>query len=706
MRVFRLNTSYKLIMRTHLKRIATLLLVAATAFTAIPFSVNSNDWIPTSVKSAVFDAAYYAANNADVKNAYGTNADALYNHFLTYGVKEGRLASPVFNAKYYLNSNESVQQACGTDRTAALLHYAETGYTQGLPTAPTATLDDSFTASLKLSYAELYIGESGENAVTVSDNTQWIFTRNENGTYTIKSSASGKVLTVSNGSYTPRSPITVSDYSGSSAQHWFIYERMYGCYVLSAECTSGLALDINGGSASAGATVQTYTYNSTQAQIFDIRFSGLGETYRCDVNFDGIINTKDILAVKKQIAGGGYSADCDADNDGVISNEDIEYINLNIGERYGYSYKNLPVDDAYSVGLSPDIHNLLRFKNKTYKDFKGVCAELIRSGCEIYNSSIMGGVFAMTLTNKKAFYHIYWVEDTKELSVVEALNGKDTLPPATPAVTSGSASTTVTQLKSVYINGMSYVVQLADRSFIIYDGGYPDTDDDLWNKLVELNGSSSGIVIRAWLLTHGHDDHYRCMQSFANNYASRVKVEYFLMSPINSADVQASWDATFTNGTIQQSIAKFAGAKTCYVHTGMRFTFCNTEMDILFTADDLFIEKLSNDFNNSSIVSKIYTDNKSAIFLGDAGDDTAFKLEDYYGNYLKSDMCQIAHHGVEDFPLSTYDIIRAPILFYPCSNSLYNMESRFHEVRQAMKVADYTKEILIHENASYTRSLD
>lgn len=698
-------------MHTTLKKSVMVFLVFAIVFASVPFTVNSADWIPSSVRSTVFDATFYSSNNLDVLKAFGNDPDALYNHFLEYGVKEGRQGSPVFHIKHYVNANPTVKQAYGNDFTNALLHYAKNGYSQGLITANPHNFGKSFEASIKLSYADMSVSISNNDAVTaVSDSTDskqvWAFTQNDDGSYVITNTSTGKVLTVESSGHTVGAKAKTSSYSGSTAQHWYIYKSVYGCFVLSAACTSGLVLDVNAASTSAGTSLQSYTYNASQAQQFNIVFTDLYGVYKYDVNYDGYINSKDVIAVKKDIKSGIYDESSDVNKDGKITYDDIDLINGHLGEKYGYSYKNFIASDAYNLGVAPDVHTLLTFDNKTYEAYRGVCAELIRSGYEIYNSSVMGGVYSTTLVKEKGFYHVYWVQSTKELSVVEAPNGGDTLPPQDPTVTTGKTKTTVTQLKSTYVNGMSYIVQLADGSFVIYDGGYPDTDDDLYNKLVELNKGTSGIIIRAWVLTHGHDDHYRCLQSFAVNYASKVKVEYFLISPINAMDLKSDWDATFTDGTIYNSIKKFANAKTCYVHTGMRFTFCNTTMEILLTADDIFIENVSNDFNNSSIVSRMYTPTKSIMFLADTGDDAAYKMESYYGKYLKSDICQVAHHGVEDFPLSSYELIRAPILFYPCSNFLYNMESRFHDVRLALKAADYTKEILIHENGTYTRSLE
>jgi hypothetical protein len=74
-----------------------------------------------------------------------------------------------------------------------------------------------------------------------------------------------------------------------------------------------------------------------------------------------------------------------------------------------------------------------------------------------------------------------------------------------------------------------------------------------------------------------------------------------------------------------------------------------------------------------------------------------------YGDYLKSDMCQVAHHGVEDFPLIAYRFIKPAILWYPCSQALYDKTNRDKEVRAALAKSKYTKEIILHEKARETR---
>jgi hypothetical protein len=241
---------------------------------------------------------------------------------------------------------------------------------------------------------------------------------------------------------------------------------------------------------------------------------------------------------------------------------------------------------------------------------------------------------------------------------------------------------------------MGYVVRLADGSFIIYDGGYEIRLDELWDTLTTLNGGDKDIVIRAWLLTHPHGDHYPCFIAFSNTYASRVTLERLMICPTSTKDIKSA----FNNGEIEKALNRFVGAQMLYVHTGMVFSFCDVKMEILCTADEIYYDGASNDGNNASIVSRVYKEGgKSVMFLGDAGDDVSTRLIPMYGDYLKSDICQAAHHGVEDFTIEAYRLIRAAIWFYPCNTSLYNRTDRDAEVREEIKNAEYTEKIYLHD---------
>lgn len=81
--------------------------------------------------SAVFDYDYYVANNPDVYAAYGDDVDAVFNHFLTYGMAEGRVASEEFDVNVYKDSYEDLRNAFGDDLKSYYVHYITYGKNEG-----------------------------------------------------------------------------------------------------------------------------------------------------------------------------------------------------------------------------------------------------------------------------------------------------------------------------------------------------------------------------------------------------------------------------------------------------------------------------------------------------------------------------------------------------------------------------------------------
>lgn len=75
----------------------------------------------------VFDPNYYSNRYADLKSAFGTNANKLFNHFCTYGMKEGRQAISTFNVKKYQSYYNDLQKAFGSNLPLYYKHYIEHG---------------------------------------------------------------------------------------------------------------------------------------------------------------------------------------------------------------------------------------------------------------------------------------------------------------------------------------------------------------------------------------------------------------------------------------------------------------------------------------------------------------------------------------------------------------------------------------------------
>lgn len=80
---------------------------------------------------AVFDASYYYNTNPDVAAACGMDEEALFNHFITFGVYEGRSASAECNPQAYRQRYTDLQAAFGNDMAAYCRHYVAFGRAEG-----------------------------------------------------------------------------------------------------------------------------------------------------------------------------------------------------------------------------------------------------------------------------------------------------------------------------------------------------------------------------------------------------------------------------------------------------------------------------------------------------------------------------------------------------------------------------------------------
>lgn len=79
------------------------------------------------IEELCFDPVFYADVNTDARYIYGYDEAALYYHWVTFGIKEGRNSSPAFDVKYYLKTNTDIKNAYGMDYMAAYQHFLTNG---------------------------------------------------------------------------------------------------------------------------------------------------------------------------------------------------------------------------------------------------------------------------------------------------------------------------------------------------------------------------------------------------------------------------------------------------------------------------------------------------------------------------------------------------------------------------------------------------
>ena len=297
--------------------------------------------------------------------------------------------------------------------------------------------------------------------------------------------------------------------------------------------------------------------------------------------------------------------------------------------------------------------------------FTDYCASIVANGFTLYAEKNMEGNLYNTYVNDEYVATAIYTKYNKYAKVLvqplseTALPGKAEENVYTPIE---GKQTTITQLGmyreddiSETYNGMAYIIQLVDGSFIIVDGGVDTTkekyEDRLYNLLKKQAPDPDNIVIAAWIISHAHDDHVDIFEYFFEAYADKITVEKFICNLPADEQVANVWDPEWNRSAIVREQLKeyFPNVPVIKAHPGQKFYIRNAEIDILYTIDIYDYDNSAlRDFNNTSVVFKLTAEGKSMLFLGDY-DDKGYTMSKLYTlRTLGSTIMQVAHHGLEE----------------------------------------------------------
>lgn len=79
----------------------------------------------------IFDANYYGVKYPEIASIYNNDPQLLYNHFVLYGMKEGRSPSSEFVLEYYKYNNKDLVEAFKDDNEKYYAHYVNKGKKEG-----------------------------------------------------------------------------------------------------------------------------------------------------------------------------------------------------------------------------------------------------------------------------------------------------------------------------------------------------------------------------------------------------------------------------------------------------------------------------------------------------------------------------------------------------------------------------------------------
>ena len=355
------------------------------------------------------------------------------------------------------------------------------------------------------------------------------------------------------------------------------------------------------------------------------------------------------------------------------------------------------------------------YSDCTVQQYEKYCATLLGAGFSLYyqsenkNTDSNLSNYYRTYVNDTSLVHVYFIGEMEIVRVVISSLENVNLPNIAKENYTKVTEPKLTQMRFAYDTGnfgLCTILTLEDGSFIIYDGGGEGKDGKvandqirLYNLLKQLNTRPDGkIVISAWILTHQHWDHYYNFYRFCEKYGKEVTVEQYICNLSSSSYKYNSYNPDgygITNLIKVRDQFMAEPFDIVEVHTGQTVRVRNVDVEILFTQEDMYPSPLYY-FNNSTLVTRLHVNRTvatvgqqvdantarfsttSVLMLGDQNHEGAHHMLDMYGQNvkanatLKSDIVQVAHHGVNGAITEVYNVADPTLLLWPTSRKNYN----------------------------------
>lgn len=256
-----------------------------------------------------------------------------------------------------------------------------------------------------------------------------------------------------------------------------------------------------------------------------------------------------------------------------------------------------------------------------------------------------------------------------------------------------------------------YVIKTQNGKLIVIDGGIDGEGKDRAPYLTAALRAIAGVgkdgyfEVEAWFLSHAHKDHTyelsKMLAAYTTESNYKINNIYFDFPefgteeyPAQNADMEASQIRENINKYGQVIGAQVEDGSTYYdqlngavinakaVADGLTMEIDGVRLDILQTWS---LEDGTSNLNDTSIVIRVQAEGQSILFLNDLGALGGRRLLATYGESLKSDIVQMAHHGQAGVNKDVYQAIGATVHLWPTPIWVWKNESGIYQIDEVRK---------------------
>ena len=258
-----------------------------------------------------------------------------------------------------------------------------------------------------------------------------------------------------------------------------------------------------------------------------------------------------------------------------------------------------------------------------------------------------------------------------------------------------------------------YAIKTKNGKLIVIDGGGAGSEKNngyLYKKLQEISGEESPTV-DAWFLSHMHDDHTNEFIIIGNDESKKITVKNVYMNFASREFMKSSegghfaylydgiisaYDRFFGKGAFEK-----ANGKTAF--EGDIIEIDGIKIEIMLTVSD---EEKEKNINDTSMIFRAYIDGQSILFLGDGHVEVSERLIEKYGDALKSDIVQMAHHGQNGVTFEVYKTVSPKLCLWPTPIWVYENKQGIYQTTEVRRfMMDMGVKYHIVAGVDLTRSL-